>query len=84
MSAYQQILAQPRDLLRWPYTPDAAAQFRKLTLEVTPGMDGWRLAFIGGTTFEPIVEIVDGREAWNAYRAACAAAARLFSLGEDA
>lgn len=48
--------------------PTAEAQHRALPLVVTPGLNGYRLAFAGGTTFDVIAEYPTFGEAWKAHR----------------
>ena len=43
--------------------PNASAQMRFIPLVITPGLDGWRVAFSGGSTFEIVGEFPDVDEA---------------------
>lgn len=72
--------------------PDPAAQHRHRPLTLTPALYGFRLAFVGGTAFDPVeepevLEVVtryfltraQGEDAFWAARAAELSLARFFS-----
>lgn len=48
--------------------PTAEAQHRPLPLVVTPGPNGYRLVFAGGTVFDVIAEYPTFGEAWKAQK----------------
>ncbi|MGI9170027.1 MAG: hypothetical protein ACR2FH_07630 [Caulobacteraceae bacterium] len=50
--------------------PTLDAQFRPLALVLTPAMDGYRLAFVGGTVFEVIASFATLEAARAALHAA--------------
>jgi hypothetical protein len=48
--------------------PDAQAQHRPVPLVVTPGLNGYRLAFVAGERFEVVAEYPTFQEAYAAHR----------------
>jgi hypothetical protein len=58
-------------------TPKAEAQHRPMALTVTPGLRGYRLAFVGGSDFDVIGEIPNVESASLAHLAAMQAVADL-------
>jgi hypothetical protein len=48
--------------------PNPFAQMRSLPLTVTPGLNGYRLAYAGGPTFEVVEEYPTFGEAWAALK----------------
>ena len=51
-------------------TPNADAQHKRLTLVVTTGMNGYRIAYVGGYDFEVIADGLTADQAVAAKRAA--------------
>jgi hypothetical protein len=48
-------------------SPDASAQHRKIPLIITPGLDGYRLAFAAGDRFEVLAEYPTFEQAERAF-----------------
>ena len=47
-------------------SPNFASQMRKLPMVVSPGPNGYRLAYAGGPVFEPIADFATEDEAYEA------------------
>ena len=47
--------------------PNANAEHRPAVLTITPGMNGYRVALVGGEIYEPIAEFPTAEEAASAW-----------------
>jgi hypothetical protein len=60
--------------------PNAKAQMRPSVIAVTPGLRGYRVAYVGGAVFDIVTEVPTSDEAVDAYRAAQWASDRLATM----